>query len=94
MLKAARRSFVFFVSFVSFSLSAFWGIGLCSESNPLVIKTLVLPSRECNRMQPEIFHALTDAGRNLKDGAIVKFKFSVFNPYLAKSSLINDYISN
>jgi len=93
MCLTSKKSVWLSVCCITFLLVAFYGNGFCSESGPVVIKTLVLPSRECNRMQPEIFHALTDAGRHLKDGPMVKFKFTVFNPYLSKSARVNDYVS-
>lgn len=89
----SKKSVWLSVCCITFLLVAFYGNGVCSESGPVVIKTLVLPSRECNRMQPEIFHALTDAGRNLKNGPMVKFEFTVFNPYFSKSALGGDYVS-
>jgi len=93
MYLTSKKSVWLSVCCITFLSVAFYGNGFCSESGPVVIKTLVLPSRECNRMQPEIFYALTDAGRHLKDGPMVKFKFTVFNPYLSKSARVNDYVS-
>jgi len=89
----SKKSVWLSVCCITFLLVAFYGNGVCSESGPVVSKTLVLTSRECNRMQPEIFHALTDAGRNLKNGQMVKFEFTVFNPYFSKSALGGDYVS-
>jgi len=93
MYLTSKKSVWLSVYCIIFLLVVFYGNAFCSESGPVVIKTLVLPSRECNRMQPEIFHALTDAGRHLKDRPIVKFKFTVFNPYFSKSALESDYVS-
>jgi len=71
----SKKSVWLSVCCITFLLVIFYGNGFCSENGPVVIKTLVLPSRECNRMQPEIFHALTDAGRNLKNGPSTLYLF-------------------
>jgi|GEM_PF-1800584 gamma-glutamyl-gamma-aminobutyrate hydrolase PuuD len=56
-----------------------------TSKDVIQIKTLVLTDRTNKRMQPEIFHALTDGANRLNktDKDKIKFKFTVFNPYLA-----------
>jgi len=57
-----------------------------TSPTPIIqIKTLVLPDREHARMQPELFHALTDSANKHYGKDKLRFKFVIFKPYLAKT---------
>jgi gamma-glutamyl-gamma-aminobutyrate hydrolase PuuD len=47
---------------------------------------LVITDRAATRMQPEIHHAFRDAAKRGETSSAVKFKFTVFNPYLPASA--------
>jgi len=52
------------------------------KSKEAIINTIVLPSRNHARMQPEIYYAFKDTVKN--ETPFMEIRFNVFNPFLSK----------
>jgi len=56
--------------------------GKILRSKEAVINTVVIPSRNHMRMQPEIYYAFKDTAK--KEAPFMEMHFNVFNPFLSK----------
>lgn len=61
---------------------------LAGDPAERVVDVLVITDRAATRMQPEIHHAFRDASKTAPTPSGVRFKFTVFNPYLPQANLL------
>ncbi len=80
MLSIKRFGIIFFAVIIAILPISCTPSSTINSEKEIEINTLVIPSRNHTRMQPEIYYAFMDSAKNIKSEII--FDFDLFNPFI------------